>query len=67
MNKMKRRARLGIFKAADGWRWHIRARNGKIVAEGGEAYINRAGAERAVSKVGQHVAEALSSGQPDQG
>lgn len=27
-----------IYKAKDGWRWHLRARNGRIIAESGEAY-----------------------------
>jgi uncharacterized protein YegP (UPF0339 family) len=27
-----------IFKARDGWRWRMWARNGRLVAESGEAY-----------------------------
>lgn len=30
--------RIEIYKARDGHRWRMRARNGKIVADGGEAY-----------------------------
>jgi len=36
-----------IYKARDGWRWHIKTRNGKIVAESGEAYSRKAGVRRA--------------------
>lgn len=32
---------LQFHKAKDGWRWRLRARNGRIVAESGEAYSNR--------------------------
>ena len=27
-----------IYKAKDGWRWRLRARNGRIVADSGQAY-----------------------------
>lgn len=33
--------KLHIYKAKDGFRWRLRARNGKITAESGEAYSNR--------------------------
>ena len=35
---------LEIWHAKDGWRWRLKARNGKIVAESGEAYTRRYGA-----------------------
>lgn len=38
---------LHTYKAADGWRWRLQARNGRIVADSGEAYTRRTGAERA--------------------
>lgn len=38
---------LHTYKAADGWRWRLTARNGRIVADSGEAYSRRDGAERA--------------------
>ena len=31
-----------IRKAADGWRWRLRAANNRIIAESGEAYNNEA-------------------------
>lgn len=37
-----------IYKAKDGWRWRIRSRNGRIMADGGEAYTRQQSAERAV-------------------
>ena len=30
------------------WRWTLKARNGKVVADGGEGYKKRGGATRAV-------------------
>lgn len=33
-----------IFKAKDGWRWRLWARNGRIVAVSGEAYKRKAAA-----------------------
>lgn len=36
-----------VYPAKDGWRWHLRSRNGRIVAESGEAYSSRRGAESA--------------------
>lgn len=29
---------MQFHKAGDGWRWRVRARNGRIIAESGEAY-----------------------------
>jgi uncharacterized protein YegP (UPF0339 family) len=41
-----------VYKAADGWRWRMKAANGRTVADSGEAYSGEAystkrGAERA--------------------
>lgn len=30
-----------VYRARDGWRWRIRARNGRILADGAEAYKER--------------------------
>lgn len=36
-------ARLAeIYEAKDGWRWRLWARNGRVIAESGEAYKRRA-------------------------
>jgi len=43
--------KIHIYKAKDGYRWRAKKRNGKIIAEGGEAYTRKAGAERAVETV----------------
>lgn len=40
-----------IYNAADGWRWRLKGRNGKIIADSGEAYASRKGARRAVRLV----------------
>ena len=33
---------ITLYQAADGWRWRMKARNGRIVADSGEAYASRA-------------------------
>ena len=37
-----------IYRAGDGWRWRAVRANGRIVADGGEAYTRKAGARRAL-------------------
>lgn len=39
-----------LYEAEDGWRWQIKARNGRIVAESGEAYSTSGNARRAIFK-----------------
>lgn len=36
-----------VYKAADGWRWRLRAKNRKIVADSGEAYASKRNCYRA--------------------
>lgn len=44
----RRQYRIEVFQAKDGeWRWRMRARNGKIVADSGEGYRRKQGAVRA--------------------
>lgn len=38
---------ITVYRAADGWRWRMKAANGRVVADSGEAYTSRRGAERA--------------------
>lgn len=33
--------RADVYQANDGWRWRLRSRNGRIVAESGEAYSSQ--------------------------
>ena len=40
-----------IYKAADGWRWRLRAHNGKVVADGSEAYASKGNARRGFERV----------------
>jgi uncharacterized protein YegP (UPF0339 family) len=37
------------------WRWRARARNGRIVADSGEAYSSRAAASTAVERLVRHI------------
>lgn len=44
--------KLQIFQAPNGeWYWHLRSRNGRIMADGGEGYKTFGGVCRAVHKV----------------
>lgn len=38
---------IKVYKAKDGWRWRMRSPNGRIVAEGGKAYVRRSGCYKA--------------------
>ena len=42
--KTTRKMRFEVYRAKDGWRWNCTASNGRILADGGEAYRTRAGA-----------------------
>jgi uncharacterized protein YegP (UPF0339 family) len=39
--------KVEIHEAGDGWRWRVRARNGRIIAESGEAYSREHDAHKA--------------------
>jgi len=44
--------KIKVFKGADGqWYWHIKARNGRVIATGGEGYTRVQDAHRAVRTV----------------
>jgi uncharacterized protein YegP (UPF0339 family) len=38
--------KIEIYRAADGFRWRVKARNGEIVAASSEAFSRRYGARR---------------------
>lgn len=40
-----------VRKATDGWRWRLRAANNKIIAESGEAYVNKSDCLAAIQLV----------------
>lgn len=39
--------KLQVFPGKDGFRWHLRARNGKLIATSGEAFAKHGNALRA--------------------
>ena len=39
------------YKAADGWRWRLVARNGRIVADSAEAYSTPRNCDRAIATI----------------
>jgi len=39
------------------WRWRIRARNHRIIAEGGEGYETKAGCVRAYERLAHYMTE----------
>lgn len=45
--------RVEFYKARDGKRWRVRARNNKIVCESGEAYSSSTACEHAFNRVEQ--------------
>lgn len=48
MKLFRRRQKVVVYQAADGWRWHrVSPWNGKIVGESGESYTRRYDAKRA--------------------
>lgn len=51
-------ARFVIYPAKDGWRWFLQARNGRTLADSGEAYTTERDAMRAVATVRTGVAGA---------
>ena len=36
-----RLCRVEVYKAKDGFRWRLLSRNGKVIADGGEAYTRK--------------------------
>lgn len=43
---------IEIYRDARGeWRWRAVARNGRIIADGGEGYASRTGTRRAVNRL----------------
>lgn len=46
----RRKARVVVYRARDGWRWRLIAANNRIIATG-EAHTRRADAERAAAAV----------------
>lgn len=42
---------MQVYRAKDGWRWRLVARNGNIIADGGEAYSDASNARRAARRL----------------
>lgn len=49
---------LHVFKARDGWRFHLKAQNGNIMFDGGQRYKLKAGAKRAGKAVVRAIRDA---------
>ncbi len=43
--------KLHVFQGRDGWRWHLHARNGKVIATSGEAFDSHGNAARAARRM----------------
>lgn len=52
-----RTARFEVYEAKDGWRWRLRAKNGRIVCTG-EAHPRKRDARRALIRVADMVVQA---------
>lgn len=46
-----RPSQIKVYRAKDGWRWRQVSPNGNIMADSGEAYSEKRGAERAARTV----------------
>ena len=53
--------KIQVYKARDGWRWRLEARNGRIVLDGGEAYTRQHDATRAVWRAVAVFRDAIAS------
>lgn len=60
---MSRSPRFEVYQARDGWRWRLRAANGRIVATG-EAHTRKADAIRAAASL-SGLAELASKHAPE--
>jgi uncharacterized protein YegP (UPF0339 family) len=52
---MKRKIVFRIYKARDGFRWHVFSNNGKLTAESGESYKQRVSCKRSLASFLDHV------------
>lgn len=55
---MAKQPTFEVYKAADGWRWRLRAKNSKIVADSGEAYSSKSNCVRAARRMINSMYEA---------
>ena len=51
MKHEKRPMEFRIYKAKDGWRWHLYASNGRLVAESGESYKQKISMKRSIQSL----------------
>ena len=57
---MARTPNLHIFEGKDGWYWHLKSANGKIVAVGGESFVRKKNAMRSSEGVLTAFADPIS-------
>jgi len=56
---MSRTATFEVFRDSAGeWRWRLVASNGNIIADSGEGYSSKQGAERGIESVKRNAADA---------
>lgn len=54
-----KQARFEVYKAKDGWRWALKAKNGRIIADGGEAFTRKETALASVQIIKNQAASAV--------
>ncbi len=54
-----KQARFEVYKAKDGWRWALKAKNGRIIADSGESFTRKETALASVQVVKDHAASAV--------
>lgn len=52
-----RNNKFEVYKALDGWRWRLKSRNGRIIADSGQAYSSKRKATEAASNVWDIIIE----------
>lgn len=50
------------YRAKDGYRWRLKAENGKIIAESGEAYTEANDAREGFDRVAKRILELIANG-----
>lgn len=54
-----KQARFEVYKAKDGWRWALKAKNGRIIADSGEAFTTKRGALASVQIIKNQAVSAV--------
>ena len=54
-----KQARFEVYKGKDGWRWALKAKNGRIIADSGESFTRKETALASVKLIQEGAASAM--------